>query len=339
MLGELEQVVLLGVLRVGKDAYGVPVHDEIQRRSRARPDARDDLQNAHAPRGQRTRRLVHRRADRRARRTTHAVLHGDRAPGSARSRRRSKRSATWPPDSTSDWNRHDSRLRSGCSSDRCGPKSARASSAISSNSNSAARSGFWAKPSSALWNLHARPQTGDGLVMTFIGDLRIAARLLRRAPAFTVVSRAHARLGDRRDDGDLQRDRARAAAAAALPTARAPRVRLGARARRQPRQRRLRDVPRLHERVEDDRVRRGDRRLATDALRRRQSRARLRRPRLVAVLPHARRASGDRPRLPRRGRRARAKTRSSSSATRCGSDATAPTHRSSDDRSRSATIR
>ena len=33
MLGELEQVVLLGVLRVGKDAYGVPVHDEIQRRA------------------------------------------------------------------------------------------------------------------------------------------------------------------------------------------------------------------------------------------------------------------------------------------------------------------
>jgi PadR family transcriptional regulator len=31
MLGELEQIVLLAVLRVGKDAYGVPVHDEIQR--------------------------------------------------------------------------------------------------------------------------------------------------------------------------------------------------------------------------------------------------------------------------------------------------------------------
>jgi DNA-binding PadR family transcriptional regulator len=31
MLGELEQIVLLAVLRVGSDAYGVPVHDEIQR--------------------------------------------------------------------------------------------------------------------------------------------------------------------------------------------------------------------------------------------------------------------------------------------------------------------
>jgi DNA-binding PadR family transcriptional regulator len=30
MLGELEQLVLLAVLRVGTDAYGVPVHDEIQ---------------------------------------------------------------------------------------------------------------------------------------------------------------------------------------------------------------------------------------------------------------------------------------------------------------------
>jgi putative ABC transport system permease protein len=41
---------------------------------------------------------------------------------------------------------------------------------------------------SALWNLHTRPHTGDGMLATFIGDLRIAARLLRRAPAFAVVS-------------------------------------------------------------------------------------------------------------------------------------------------------
>jgi DNA-binding PadR family transcriptional regulator len=33
MLGELEQLVLLGVMRAGPDAYGVPVHDEIQRRA------------------------------------------------------------------------------------------------------------------------------------------------------------------------------------------------------------------------------------------------------------------------------------------------------------------
>jgi PadR family transcriptional regulator PadR len=31
MLGELEQIVLLAVLRVGDAAYGVPVHDEIVR--------------------------------------------------------------------------------------------------------------------------------------------------------------------------------------------------------------------------------------------------------------------------------------------------------------------
>ena len=29
MLGEFEQVVLLAILRVGRDAYGVPVRDEI----------------------------------------------------------------------------------------------------------------------------------------------------------------------------------------------------------------------------------------------------------------------------------------------------------------------
>jgi PadR family transcriptional regulator len=33
MLGELEQLVLLGVMRAGQNAYGVPVHDEIQRRA------------------------------------------------------------------------------------------------------------------------------------------------------------------------------------------------------------------------------------------------------------------------------------------------------------------
>lgn len=41
---------------------------------------------------------------------------------------------------------------------------------------------------SALWNLHARPRPGDGLVYTFFADLRIAARLLRRSPSFTIVS-------------------------------------------------------------------------------------------------------------------------------------------------------
>lgn len=33
MLGELEQIVMLAVMRVGPDAYGVPVHDEIQQRA------------------------------------------------------------------------------------------------------------------------------------------------------------------------------------------------------------------------------------------------------------------------------------------------------------------
>ncbi|MEP6491191.1 MAG: ADOP family duplicated permease [bacterium] len=41
---------------------------------------------------------------------------------------------------------------------------------------------------SALWHLHARPQPGDGFVHTFLADLRIAARLLRRSPAFAIVS-------------------------------------------------------------------------------------------------------------------------------------------------------
>lgn len=33
MLGEFEQVVMLAVLRVGADAYGIPLRDEIARRT------------------------------------------------------------------------------------------------------------------------------------------------------------------------------------------------------------------------------------------------------------------------------------------------------------------
>jgi putative ABC transport system permease protein len=41
---------------------------------------------------------------------------------------------------------------------------------------------------SALWNLHTRTPSGDGIVSTFLADLRIAMRLLRRSPGFTIVS-------------------------------------------------------------------------------------------------------------------------------------------------------
>jgi len=34
MLGEFEQLVLLAVLRVGAEAYGVPVHEELRRSGR-----------------------------------------------------------------------------------------------------------------------------------------------------------------------------------------------------------------------------------------------------------------------------------------------------------------
>jgi PadR family transcriptional regulator PadR len=37
MLGEFEQVVMLAVMRVGSDAYGIPVRDEIVRRTGRRP--------------------------------------------------------------------------------------------------------------------------------------------------------------------------------------------------------------------------------------------------------------------------------------------------------------
>jgi putative ABC transport system permease protein len=52
------------------------------------------------------------------------------------------------------------------------------------------RGAFWVvrETTSALWNLHARRRSGDSYLMTFLTDLRVAARLLRRAPAFTAVA-------------------------------------------------------------------------------------------------------------------------------------------------------
>ena len=41
---------------------------------------------------------------------------------------------------------------------------------------------------SALWHLHGRPRMNDGLLHGFLADLQIAARLLRRSPAFAFVS-------------------------------------------------------------------------------------------------------------------------------------------------------
>ena len=41
---------------------------------------------------------------------------------------------------------------------------------------------------SALWHLHARPHARGDLVLSVIADLRVAARLLRRSPAFAFVS-------------------------------------------------------------------------------------------------------------------------------------------------------
>jgi putative ABC transport system permease protein len=41
---------------------------------------------------------------------------------------------------------------------------------------------------SALWHLHARPHARGELARSVVADLRIAARLLRRSPAFTLVS-------------------------------------------------------------------------------------------------------------------------------------------------------
>jgi putative ABC transport system permease protein len=52
------------------------------------------------------------------------------------------------------------------------------------------RGSFWmlGETLSALWHLHARPRPSARIVRSFLADLRIAARLLRRSPAFAFVS-------------------------------------------------------------------------------------------------------------------------------------------------------
>ena len=207
MLGELEQVVLLGVLRVGTDAYGVPVHDEIQRRA-----GRDltlgtiyktltrledkGLVASHI--GEPTAR---------ARRTTHALLRRHARPGSASLASVVQSAASHGRRaSTSDSSRHDPPLRLAPRALAAARGRATTSSAISSSSSTAARSGCCAKRIAALWHLHARRTTRRRIVIApSSATCASRARLLRRAPAFTIVSVAHARPRDRRDDGDLQR--------------------------------------------------------------------------------------------------------------------------------------
>jgi putative ABC transport system permease protein len=52
------------------------------------------------------------------------------------------------------------------------------------------RGPFWmlGETISALWHLHARPHPRGELARSVLADLRVAARLLRRSPAFTLVS-------------------------------------------------------------------------------------------------------------------------------------------------------
>jgi putative ABC transport system permease protein len=47
---------------------------------------------------------------------------------------------------------------------------------------------LWIEAVSALWTLKHSPRSGDPFMTSFFGDLRLAARLLRRSPAFTIVS-------------------------------------------------------------------------------------------------------------------------------------------------------
>ena len=74
---------------------------------------------------------------------------------------------------------------------------------------------------SALWHLHARPHPRSDLVRSVLADLRIAARLLRRSPAFAFVSVLTLGLAIGATTVDLQRHRARASQAASVSGRRA----------------------------------------------------------------------------------------------------------------------
>jgi putative ABC transport system permease protein len=47
---------------------------------------------------------------------------------------------------------------------------------------------LWREVAVALWSMTDNPSSGDDIVSAFVGDIRHAARLLRRSPAFTLVS-------------------------------------------------------------------------------------------------------------------------------------------------------
>ena len=74
-LGELEQIVLLAVLRLGDEAYAVPILEQIERADRAQGGARRALHGARSAGSQGLPALARRRTAARARRPRAALLH------------------------------------------------------------------------------------------------------------------------------------------------------------------------------------------------------------------------------------------------------------------------
>ena len=187
MLGELEQLVVLSVMHAGKDAYGVPVHDEIQRRA-----GRDltlgtiyKTLTRLEDKGIVTSRIGEPTAERGGRRTrcysvtpgrpTRAAGVDSRAPAHGlRTRRRTganvRRLCFWVLEHTlpAEWSDH----------------------VIGDLIEQRQRSTLWLVRQTlfAIIHLRARERGGDAMLSTFLGDMRLGIRHLRRAPAFALTA-------------------------------------------------------------------------------------------------------------------------------------------------------
>ena len=361
-------MVLLAIMRLGDDAYAVPVRDEIVALHRARRLARLDLHHARSAGDQGLPEIAPRRSDAGARRPRQAVLRAAaaRRRGAEREPPRARRVVARP------------RNRAGLDDDTisCQPRAApvravHPGAICASRSPAICTRSIWrcargrgpARATAWLWWQSLRlaltfrwERVAHGRPLPPIADeLRGFGQHVGRASAGHRLRRAHAaapagihrrrdlraRARHRRQHRDLQRRRRRAVAAAAVSARRSRDVARRAAAAREPLVRSGR-AGRLLRLAARQPVVLGDRGVSDDVAverlqpdRRRRARARASARSDAGVPRRDRRHAGARPRLPRRGGNRRPPSRRPAQRRACGGAASAPTRRSSAGRSRS----